>query len=133
MNGLAGDALALISGVKDRDKYYEAERIQGRLKSEAYKYLVNKTLSTVGKIFSLKGRIEIFLNARERDKQKWINCVAEDNLVSLARFYRIANNRLWQIAQTKGQTGMRTILWIRNCYVSDKQRSLETPRCSPPI
>ena len=85
-------------------KYYEAERIQGRLKSEAYKYLVNKTLSTVGKIFSLKGRIEIFLNARERDKQKWINCVAEDNLVSLARFYRIANNRLWQIAQTKGQT-----------------------------
>ena len=66
--------------------------------------MVNKTLSTVGKIFSLKGRIEIFLNARERDKQKWINCVAEDNLVSLARFYRIANNRLWQIAQTKGQT-----------------------------
>ena len=104
LNGLAGDALALISGVKDRDKYYEAERIQGRLKSEAYKYLVNKTLSTVGKIFSLKGRVEIFLNARERDKQKWINCVAEDNLVSLARFYRIANNRLWQIAQTKGQT-----------------------------
>ena len=77
LNGLAGDALALISGVKDRDKYYEAERIQGRLKSEAYKYLVNKTLSTVGKIFSLKGRIEIFLNARERDKQKWINCVAD--------------------------------------------------------
>lgn len=75
LNGLAGDALALISGVKDRDKYYEAERIQGRLKSEAYKYLVNKTLSTVGKIFSLKGRVEIFLNARERDKQKWINCV----------------------------------------------------------
>ena len=34
LNGLAGDALALISGVKDRDKYYEAERIQGRLKSE---------------------------------------------------------------------------------------------------
>lgn len=66
--------------------------------------MVNKTLSTVGKIFSLKGRVEIFLNARERDKQKWINCVAEDNLVSLARFYRIANNRLWQIAQTKGQT-----------------------------
>lgn len=30
--------------------------------------------------------------------------MAEDNLVSLARFYRIANNRLWQIAQTKGQT-----------------------------
>ena len=86
--------MALISGVKDRDKYYEAERIQGRLKSEAYKYLVNKTLSTVGKIFSLKGRIEIFLNARERDKQKWINCVAEDNLVSLARFYRIANEPL---------------------------------------
>ena len=105
LNGLAGDALALISGVKDRDKYYEAERIQGRLKSEAYKYLVNKTLSTVGKIFSLKGRIEIFLNARERDKQKWINCVAEDNLVSLARFYRIANNRLWQIAQTKDLDG----------------------------
>lgn len=46
LNGLAGDALALISGVKDRDKYYEAERIQGRLKSEAYKYLVNKTLSS---------------------------------------------------------------------------------------
>lgn len=53
LNGLAGDALALISGVKDRDKYYEAERIQGRLKSEAYKYLVNKTLSSGKSIIRL--------------------------------------------------------------------------------
>ena len=66
---------------------------------------MNKTLSTVGKIFSLKGRIEIFLNARERDKQKWINCVAEDNLVSLARFYRIATTACGRSRKRKDRRG----------------------------
>lgn len=101
VNGFVADALGLITGVKDRQKYYDIETFQNRFRNEAGKYLMGKAIDQAGKMIDFVDRTNVFFKARERDKQKWINRVAEYNLISLGRFYRIANNRLWQIAQKK--------------------------------
>lgn len=101
VNGFVSDALGLITGVKDRHKYYEAITLQERFRNEAGKYFMGKAIKEAGKMISFVERLEVFLKARERDKQKWINRVAEDNIRQLARFYAQANKRLWEIAQNK--------------------------------
>lgn len=97
-----GDLLGLIAGVKDRGKYIEDKRKS--FKEDALKSLVGEVFDKAGKLFNVVDHARNILKARERDKQKWINRVAEANMRYLATFYRLANQNLWGIAQEMGET-----------------------------
>ncbi len=54
---------------------------------------------TISRFMDYYEKMEIFLKARERDKQKWDNRIANYAAEGLARFYKEANHCLRQIAK----------------------------------
>lgn len=96
-----GDILGLLIGVKSAQGFLD----NGTSFMFDFSTMVggqfSKQINTVGKISTWGDRISVFLKARQRDKQKWINRIAEDNIRQLVRFYSLANKRLWEIAQNK--------------------------------
>ena len=63
------------------------------------KELVKTSSESAASILDFMEKIEVFLKARERDKQKWDNRIANYAAEGLARFYKEANHCLRQIAK----------------------------------
>ena len=63
------------------------------------KELVKTSSESAGFILDYMEKLEVFLKARERDKQKWDNRIANYAAEGLAKFYKEANHCLRQIAK----------------------------------
>lgn len=122
-NASIAAALGLITGVKDSEAYFFGEDAPENVLNNSMGVINDIGLDAVGEIAdanamerllqTIKGikilnfitdayeKFEVFMKARERDKQKWANRVAEMNMKEIAAFYDLTCKYLQRIARDK--------------------------------
>ena len=98
------DVIAMLGGVKDPKKWLKNQMEQKTSRESLIKELlgqidaVGEAISGLDKIKAFLDKIDVLKNARERDKQKWVNRIASYAAEGLAAFYKEANIALRQFA-----------------------------------
>ena len=95
--GDAADLIRLLGGyTQPLDVFNDKTKLDALMKE-----LLKQSSESAGFILDYMEKLEVFLKARERDKQKWDNRIANYAAEGLAKFYKEANHCLRQI--TKGE------------------------------
>ena len=93
--GDAADLIRLLGGyTQPLDVFNDKTKLDALMKE-----LLKQSSESAGFILDYMEKLEVFLKARERDKQKWDNRIANYAAEGLARFYKEANHCLRQIAK----------------------------------
>lgn len=99
------DAIAMLGGVKDPKQWLQNWFEQKTSREALMKELLGKiepvgeAISGMDEIKSFLDKLKVLQDARERDKQKWLNRIASYAAEGLAKFYKEANKILRQIAK----------------------------------
>lgn len=93
--GDAADLIRLLGGyTQPLDVFNDKTKLDALMKE-----LLKQSSESAGFILDYMEKLEVFLKARERDKQKWDNRIANYAAEGLAKFYKEANHCLRQIAK----------------------------------
>ena len=93
--GDAADFIRLLGGyTQPLDVFNDKTKLDALMKE-----LLKQSSESAGFILDYMEKLEVFLKARERDKQKWDNRIANYAAEGLAKFYKEANHCLRQIAK----------------------------------
>jgi len=93
--GDAADLIRLLGGyTQPLDVFNDKTKLDALMKE-----LLKQSSESAGFILDYMEKLEVFLKARERDKQKWDNRIANYAAEDLAKFYKEANHCLRQIAK----------------------------------
>ncbi|WP_304250251.1 hypothetical protein [Parabacteroides gordonii] len=99
------DVLAMLSGIKDPmqwlQNWFDQKTSREALVKELLSKIepVGKAISEINKIKSFLEKLKVLQDARERDKQKWLNRIASYAAEGLAQFYKEVNKILRQLAK----------------------------------
>lgn len=93
--GNAADLIRLLGGyTQPLDVFNDKTKLDALMKE-----LLKQSSESAGFILDYMEKLEVFLKARERDKQKWDNRIANYAAEGLTKFYKEANHCLRQIAK----------------------------------
>lgn len=93
--GDAADLIRLLGGyTQPLDVFNDKTKLDALMKE-----LLKQSSESAAFILDYMEKLEVFLKARERDKQKWDNRIANYAAEGLAKFYKEANHCLRQIAK----------------------------------